>query len=371
MGVLYVLVHFRLPRVLAGGTNTYLAQPVAWTSLAVLAYLGWRFGLQRRPQPHAVLITLAAVTGLFQVSLTVIGGLLSGFGGSPYSRELAGIAGNLLYLGTMLVGWELSRAYLVAAFAQGNRTVAVVTVGLIFAVLAIPPARVAGVADGMSFFRFTGETLLPAFAENLLAAFLALLGGPLAAIAYRGVLLAFEWLSPVLPDVGWTAAAFIGTIAPAFGLIVIRNHLLIPERSTSEKAGSGQLSTGWVLAMALAVGLLWFNAGLFEVRPTLVSGVSMEPALRAGDIAITRDVPADEIRPGDIIRFQSEGKYVLHRVIEVEDGADSPIFLTQGDANNVTDPPVFAEELSGKVVLVVPKIGWLGIWVRQLLELFR
>lgn len=366
--VIYLLVNFRLPRVLPGEDNIYLAQPLTWTSLSVLAYLGWRFGLSHRPALDKRLVVMGILTGVFQVALFIIAGLLLGFGHSPYSHRLLHALGNLFYLSTMLVAVEISRAYLVRIFSLGNRTLAVVTTSLLLACLSIPAAKFTSVADAPSLFKFYGVTFLPAFSEHLLASFLTLLGGPVVPIAYRAVLQAFEWLSPVLPNLPWTVTAFLGTMAPAFGLIVIRNQVLpmATSRGGETQTREKQLSTAWVLMVGLAVTLMWFNIGLFGIRPTLVSGVSMIPALRAGDVVITRDVPADEIDVGDIISFQHGDSHVIHRVIDIEKEGGRYYFITRGDANNVEDPPVLESQLDGKVILIVPKIGWLSIGVRNL-----
>jgi len=39
------------------------------------------------------------------------------------------------------------------------------------------------------------------------------------------------------------------------------------------------------------------------------------------------------------------------------DGTEGLVFTTKGDANNAEDPPVQAEQLVGRKVLVIPKAG--------------
>ena len=56
-------------------------------------------------------------------------------------------------------------------------------------------------------------------------------------------------------------------------------------------------------------------------------------------------------------------------MVEIENEGGRIYFVTQGDANNVLDPPLLGGQLEGKVILVVPKIGWLSIGVRRLIEL--
>ncbi len=94
----------------------------------------------------------------------------------------------------------------------------------------------------------------------------------------------------------------------------------------------------------------------------------MEPALKAGDVVITREVPADNVEVGDIVRFQLGRSYVLHRVTEIQKVGSQIQFITRGDANNVDDAPLPESKMEGKVILVVPKIGWVGIGIRRLIE---
>jgi signal peptidase len=366
---IFLLINFRFPRVLSASVNIYLAQPLAWSSLALLAFIGWRFGLEDRPRLSKSLVIMAFLTGLFQVALFIIAGLFLGFGHSPYSHRLTVVLGNLVYLGTTLLGVELSRAYLLTTFSRRSPALRLVSVALFFSLISIPAARLTSIGNAMTLFRVSGETFLPTVAENLLASFLALIGGPMVSMVYRGTLQLFEWLSPILPDLEWIVTAFVGTIAPALGMLVIWNQVQLKATRETElpRQESGSLKM-WMLVGLTAVTLFWFNTGLFGVRPTLVSGVSMEPALRAGDVVITREVSTDQVQVGDIIRFQLGGSYVLHRVMEIQKDGGQIQFITRGDANNVDDAPLPESEFEGKVIVVVPKIGWVGIGVRRLIE---
>jgi signal peptidase len=308
--------------------------------------------------------------GTFQIALLIIAGLLSSFGHSPYSHRLLGMLGNLLYIAMLLVGTEMSRACIVGVIGKRSPTQALVWSTLFFSFLSIPVTRIAAI-DGSpaTVFGFLGKTLLPTLSENLLASFLVLIGGPLPAIAYRGFLLMFEWLSPILPDLNWTATAFLGTIAPALGLLIVWSQFLPkPARQGKAQSHEGQSTTSWLLVALVAAALVWFNNGVFGVRPTLVSGMSMSPAMVTGDIAITKDVAAEAVEVGDVIRFRDEqsGVYIIHRVIAIHTDGGEMQFITQGDANNALDPPVPASRLEGKAIFVVPKIGWISIGVRRM-----
>jgi signal peptidase len=115
------------------------------------------------------------------------------------------------------------------------------------------------------------------------------------------------------------------------------------------------------------VGVIWFNSGALGVRPSLISGNSMNPVLYPGDVVITRVIPPEQIQVGDVIRFHRDGIDVVHRVMDVQNHGAGPVFITRGDNNNVDDAPVMAEQVEGKVVLTIPKVGWVGILFRKAL----
>ena len=360
---IFIMVNFGLHRVFSASLNIYLVQPLLWSSLALLAFLAWRYSKEERPSLSKPLVVMAVLTGAFQIALFVLAGLFFGFGYSPYGHRPLVILGNLVYVGSMLVGMEMSRAYLVTVFSRRSPILALALVSFLFSLMGIPAAQFGLLGSVPTAFRVSGETFLPTLSENLLASFLALIGGPVASIAYRGTLQAFEWLSPILPNLQWTVTAFLGTLAPALGLLVIRS-LYLPEEASEEEKQSreGASPVAWMVVAVVGVALLWFNTGLFGVRPTLISGPSMNPALVVGDVAITRDVSPDDVEVGDIIRYQKGDIFVLHRVVEIEESG--PYFITRGDANNVNDDPVLPTQLGGRVIFVVPKIGWIPIGIR-------
>ncbi len=357
----YLWVNVARISALAPDLNVYLVQPLLWLSLGAVSFLGWRFALVERPPARPGLVVTGFLVGAFQVALWLLAALAFGLGASPYGHTPLVILGNLIYVGSMLVSVEMARAFLIAGMAR-RPTLAIVLASLIFTLLNVPLAQWRMAPDWGAFGRLAGETLLPGFAENMLASFMALLGGPLPAMAYRGVLQAFEWLSPGLPRLPWAATAFVGTLGPSLGLLLVYRTFQ-GRRSEQRKS----LGLTWPLLGMAAVALLWFNVGLFGVQPSVVSGLSMEPSMAPGDVAIVREVPPQEIAVGDVVRYRHEGIHVVHRVVEIQEGPAGRVFVTQGDANDAPDPPLTEDRIEGVVVMVIPKIGWVAIVARRLM----
>lgn len=122
----------------------------------------------------------------------------------------------------------------------------------------------------------------------------------------------------------------------------------------------------WVGNIVLGL-LLCFVLFAFLV-PTAFSGTlaivrssSMEPAMRAGALAVMLPVDAEDVKVGDIIAFEppwDPDVVVSHRVIGVRyDGGLS--FDTKGDATEDSDPYyVPARNVHGKVVFSIPYLGY-------------
>lgn len=366
--LIWAAANFWLPRAVPPGISYYLIQPLLWLALAGLAWLGWRAGLDERPVPPKPLWVAALLIGGLQISLLILAGLWLGFVRTPYARQIGALLGNLLYAGTMLAGMEISRAYLMVAFGRRRPWLALGLAAVFFAWLSLPAGFWGSLQGAQTAVPAVGATLLPALFQNLLAALLALLGGPIASIAYRGAPLVFEWLSPLLPNLGWLASAALGILTPLFGFLFIYNRFAVQQDGQSkEQPGEGQPLISWLLVAVISLGLLGLNQGVFGVNSTLVASGSMTPRLRVGDVVITQQVPAERVRVNDIIRYSDRGVKIIHRVVAIQKNGDGLIFITRGDANNADDPPVPEKALDGKVILTVPKIGWVTIGVRRLI----
>jgi len=365
----YCLINLVLPRVPNAFVGTYVLQPILWGLLAwaILAVFP-KYRTAGKLRVKASIIQLALMIGFFQVLLYVIGGLFSSFGKSPYSFTPLGIITNLVFVGSMLIGMELSRAWLVNHIGWRHTFLTLAFVTVLYTLLTIPLTQVTGIKPEVGSITFLNSTLLPSLAENLLASFLALLAGPLPAIAYRGMLQGFWWFCPILPNLSWALKGLIGTAVPIIGLVVANSlYSPRPRHRQARRAKEGSLA-GWIVTAVFSVAIIWFSLGLFPIHPALVGSGSMQPTMYAGDVVIIAKVPAAAIKPGDVIQFRKEERItVMHRVVEIEETGGSKFFITKGDANDEPDTdPVIPENVVGKAVFTIPKIGWLSIAVKQL-----
>ena len=81
-----------------------------------------------------------------------------------------------------------------------------------------------------------------------------------------------------------------------------------------------------------------------------MQGGSMFPYLRKGDIALIRKVNFYQLCEGDIIAFETEGKWIAHRILKKINKNDKKTFLCKGDAMKNHDPLVAENNYLGKII---------------------
>ncbi|MBI5101212.1 MAG: signal peptidase I [Nitrospirae bacterium] len=82
-----------------------------------------------------------------------------------------------------------------------------------------------------------------------------------------------------------------------------------------------------------------------------VTGRSMAPFLKGGEVVTIKQAAASDLRRGDLILFDSpHGVQVLHRLVRKKRGAGgSHIYQTRGDALRTLDGPITSNEILGRV----------------------
>ncbi|WP_207695710.1 signal peptidase I [Enterococcus sp. DIV0212c] len=91
----------------------------------------------------------------------------------------------------------------------------------------------------------------------------------------------------------------------------------------------------------------------------------------SGDVIIVKNIAGNEAKVGDVITFRPSIKsqaFLTHRVKEKLDqlgDVKGTYYITQGDANLAEDVPISENQVVGKKILVVPKIGAFLNFIRE------
>lgn len=321
----------------------------------------------RKNKQHHV-IFWAFNIGVAYVIANIAVGVMFGFGKSPYNHSLKGIVLNLLSVGLVVVGRELTRSYLINVFYNKKREITLVMVILFMTATQISFSRVVGIKDLETFTIFCAEYLLPRLSENLLVTYLVMYGGVKSSLVYLLFVNGFEWLSPILPDIEWLIKSIITMSIPVGGtLFVMKEYLVV----TKQVKKSHEQENLWTLipTAIVAVGIVWFTVGVFPIYPSVIATGSMEPMIKPGDVILVNKISEEEqlkaLSEGDVIQFQRDDILITHRIIEIEEDEGMTVYRTKGDNNSGEDRRlVKQEEVKGTLAGIVPKIGWPTLWLK-------
>jgi signal peptidase len=351
-------------------SNTYFiyyGRPLLWLGVAFIVY---KFPRQRavgRLSLRRFIIQMAVWAAVIHLIFMMVGGLISGFGRSPYAFGLVTSTINFLYVASLLLGVEAARAYLINSY-KGKRPVLVIgliSLFLMFTELTFTEFR--NFAEPVKVVRFVGSIFLPVFAQNILTTYFAYLGGFVPAAVYHGILMAFEWFFPILPKMTWPMKTFLGCFVPVFMLLSVRHFYLLQARAIKRVTTDSEELFGWLVSSIISVVIIWFAVGLFPVYPSVIVTGSMEPMIKPGDIVLVQKIKGEEAQVGDVIQYYDieNEVYITHRVIAFKEEGKRTL-VTKGDNNSSADAqPVSLEQVKGRVIKVLPKIGWLSLILRS------
>lgn len=111
-----------------------------------------------------------------------------------------------------------------------------------------------------------------------------------------------------------------------------------------------------VLAFTLNISLIMFKTG------------SMSPTIPAGSLSMVREIPAAEIKVGDVVTVDRPAALpITHRVTSVAPGpADHERIITmKGDANEAEDPFPYTVESVRIVLASLPNLAHGVVWLSQ------
>lgn len=126
----------------------------------------------------------------------------------------------------------------------------------------------------------------------------------------------------------------------------------------------------WLVIGVIAIMALYVLSSNYNIfsgfRSYLVQSGSMEPGIMTGDIIVIHS--QNQYVLNDVVTFKdNENRIVTHRIIENLKKSDRQEFATKGDANRSQDfDNITQNRIFGKVVFVVPKLGYLVAFAKSL-----
>lgn len=122
--------------------------------------------------------------------------------------------------------------------------------------------------------------------------------------------------------------------------------------------GNGLLTLASIGGVACIVLVLL--AVLFHITLIMFKTGSMSPTIPTGSLAVVREIPAEQIRVGDVVTVDRPGALpITHRVTSITpEGAGVASITLRGDANPTADPAPYLVSTVRLVVFSVPGLAY-------------
>lgn len=342
---------------------SYILKPLLWLGIALMVYSFPRVRPKAKIRYNKFLNWWAFNFAVVFISASFVIGIVDGLGKSPYDHSLQGITINLIAVGSFLLATELVRYYLVNSLTKKENYLVFMLVASFIALSSISPNHYMKIKDFEGVVKFAAQYVAPEFCHNLLATYLAFLGGPLPSLIYMGLIKAFNWFSPILPNFKWLTAALVGVLCPVFSLGIMQNAYLSEAKLLKAEDKEEENPLGWIATTLTSIAIIWFAVGVFPIYPSVIATGSMEPLIKPGDVILVKKAyelsDLENFQVGDILQFERDGILISHRIIEIIEKDGNKSFHTKGDNNSVPDHELIKpEQVRGVIVKVVPKVGW-------------
>ncbi|MFQ9695752.1 MAG: signal peptidase I [Zhenhengia sp.] len=343
--------------------NTWV-EPIIWGVMSLLiVYAIPKKHIKGQVKHKQTVYIWAFNAAVVFIIMSLIAGFFDGVGKSPYDHSLMGILQNSIIIGSALVGQELVRDYVLkSTLGRESKWPIPLMIGLM-TFINLPLVQLTNMTGSQDVMIFVANIFLPTLSENMLATYLVVYAGPLASVIYLGLVEAFEWLSPILPDLSWLTKGMIGMSVPIGALIMISQAYMKLTGHFKVYREKETKVYEWLPVTVICVLIIWFTVGVFPIYPSAIATGSMKPGINPGDVVLVKklqdraDIEALQI--GDIIQFKKESILVNHRIIDIVEEDGEMKYRTKGDNNSAQDADlVVAEDIKGTIVQVIPKIGW-------------
>jgi len=343
-----------------------IINPILWIIMCFVAFmLGKDSNLRIKGQQdkqQSLLITL-----IIYIILYFLLGLLFGFERTPYSKDILSVLRNLWSFASIIFFQEYIRYILIKN--EHKSKFSFILIILLFMLINLNFSTIGEhFTDLKEIFIYTSTTLIPTLLESALMTYLVYIGGPKFSIVYRLFVTIPPFVVPIIPSFDWFATAVVGVVLP-LAVYIYLNYVHINKSERLSKRDRRKYNpVVYIPVFVLIAMMAGFVMGLFKYQPIAVMSGSMSPTFNRGDAVVINKLTKqekNELKKGDIIQFISGTKYVVHRIVDIDnDNYGNRVFITKGDHNNANDVgSVTLENVIGKVSFVIPWIGYPSVWL--------
>lgn len=369
--ILAIILPFLLVPMIGSNHYYYLVRPLLWIFIALVVFLGVK------KQSHSFnfnrfdIRELAFIGSLMYVIIYFLSGIFMGYTKSPLSHTLVGLLQNFWLVIPVVIAREVIRSKVIQTTNYKHKWFILIYLTIFFILLDVNfnSASMAFTSIG-AMAKFMYKDLLPSIVLNVFMSYLVYKEGLVSALLFKIPYVLVFLISPVYLSNNYAMICVIQTIAPLLIFVKIENTCNYNNTYgiTIKVSAWDRIKKG--LMLATLIFLLGFTLGVLPYAPIVIASNSMYPVIKRGDIVILEKTSLEKLKIGDIIEYRLNGLSIIHRVKEIKENyKQGTTLITKGDNNQSKDAKyVTKDQVHGKIVSIVPKLGYPTLWFKELVQ---
>jgi signal peptidase len=311
------------------------------------------------------------IAGLVYIIIYLLSGIVVSYGKNPYSNTLKGILINIWVTGIEIISREIIRFKIINSnFNKKNNDKLNIAVVIIFSLIELDISLKSDITVSYLFKQIT-LNIIPIVIKNILFTQIVQECSFKSAIFYEMIIQLTYWISPVLPNTPWIIDALLGIVIPLILFVYAKNEIII-NKNHFERRGHNQVENNpkkILVTGIISIPLVCFVVGVLPISPKAIATASMYPEIKVGDVVIVMECSYNKLQIGDVIEYQIEDEYIIHRIVEIAEENGEYILTTKGDNNNSNDAePVKQSQVVGKVIFKIKYLGLPSVKLNQIIN---
>lgn len=349
-----------------GNTFVYIINPLVFIILAIA--LKFLIPSTYDSKKHKKTILNYTIIGsILYVCIEIFSGLLFSYGKNPYSATFQGLISNFYSIGAIIFLREYIRYKLINNVFKKDKQLIYILIVIVFSMQEISIASICSNLNAYFIFKYIFTVIVPTIIKNCVFTYIVKYTDYIPAVVYEIILYMVKWVSPILPNAEWIFYAVIDSVIPLIVLLYCIYEVTSKDKEhifRMDKAIEPKGIIPWAVILILVV---WFEIGLFPIKPVGILTGSMIPNYNVGDLVIIQKCDPQNIKIDDVVEYRKETYTVIHRVIKKYEQNGKIMFETKGDNNDSKDSdPVSQEQIQGKAIAKVPYLALPRIWLNSL-----
>lgn len=354
-------------------SNIYssIINPIVWIIVSLLCFIFFKNEYVNKKFRLDILQTTIITLIVFFIIYYLLG-FIVGFQDTPYSHKIIGILNNLWSFGIIIFFQEYVRQVLINRSGRNKYILVLLTILFIFVDIS-KSLVLTKFSDGASVFQFFVIILNPAIARNMLLMFLTYKADFLPSLIYRFFLVMYSFIVPFIPNFNWFLLGVIDIVLPFITFSIVYKQL---QKKENEEVINRRKYKGMLiypLIFGVLMILVMLVSGVFKYQIIAIASNSMNPIFYKGDAVIIKKIVNKEkrkIKTGEIIVYNLNGSYIVHRVVEKKETLSGAyVYVTKGDNNNNVDTSLVEEnQIIGKLKLNIKFIGYPTVLLQDILS---